>query len=89
MINEDNYRKRRSHPLYSKHLYLEREIINSQKRYEEFIRTVVVCPGVTYGGQQNIFHYLYKMMYQNFEDLPIIEPATNLVPLIYIKDFAE
>lgn len=51
VINEDNYRKRRSHPLYSKHLYLEREIINAQKRNEQFIQTVVVCPGVTYGGQ--------------------------------------
>lgn len=29
------------------------------------------------------------MNYKNLTVLPIIEPASNYIPMIYIKDFAE
>jgi len=63
--------------------------MNAQKRNARFLRTLVICPGITYGGEQDVFHYMYKMAYYGQLDIPIFYPGTNMLPVIYIQDFAK
>lgn len=86
-LTEVNYRKRRPHHCYTQHQFLERELINAQVRHRSFLRTCVLCPGVVYGGEQDIFHYLYKMAYCNKTEVQIFKPGSNTIPVIYLNDF--
>lgn len=83
-----SYRKRKPHPCYTNHLTLERDFMNLAKKYKEIIDSLVVCPGIIYGGKQDIFHFLYKKCYFNNTQLDIFAPGTNYLPLVYIEDFA-
>lgn len=82
-----NYRKRRPHPCFVNHLIMERDFINLQKKFKNLVKSLVVCPGIIYGGRQDIFHFLYKKCYFNNLQLDIFAPANNHLPLIYLEDF--
>jgi adenylate kinase len=58
-----------------------------QNRYNHVIETVVICPGVTFGGAEQTFHYLFKMAYVNMEDIKVYEPGSNVIPSLHIDDF--
>jgi adenylate kinase len=59
-----------------------------QKKYKNSIKTFVVCPGIIYGEEEDIFHYIFKSCYLNSPQVEIFLPASNKLPVIYIHDFA-
>lgn len=87
VLTDSNYRKRRPDSCYVNHLILERDVINLQKKFKNLIETLVICPGIIYGGRQDLFHFLYKKCYFNNIQPDIFLPATNHLPLIYLEDF--
>lgn len=89
ILSEEYYRKRRPHPCFTRQKYLEREVMNAQKRHPKFLQTVVLCPGITYGEEEYILTHLFKQGNLNIYNLSTFAPGTNTIPLIYIHDFAE
>lgn len=87
ILTDSSYRKRRPHPCFVNHMLLETDVINLSKKYKELVSSVVICPGIIYGGRQDIFHFMYKKCYFNNIQIDIFFPATNYLPLIYLEDF--
>lgn len=87
VLSDTNYRKRRPHPCFVNHMLLESEVIKLGRKYSELVSSVVVCPGIIYGGHQDVFRFLFKKCYFNNTPIDIFAPATNLLPLVYIEDF--
>jgi len=57
IMTDLSYRKRRPHPCFNNHLLLERKVMNLQRKYKNSIKSIVLCPGIIYGEEQDIFHY--------------------------------
>lgn len=87
-LTDRNYRKRRPHPCFNQHLLIERRTLNLHKKFKNSIKSFVVCSGIVYGEEQDIFHYIFKRCYFNNQQVEIFLPGSNYLPLIYIKDFA-
>lgn len=87
ILTDSSYRKRRPHPCFVNHMLLETDVINLSRKYKELVSSVVICPGIIYGGRQDIFHFLYKKCYFNNIQIDIFAPATNYLPQIYLEDF--
>lgn len=87
VLTDSSHRKRRPHPCFVNHLILERDVINLQKKHKDQVESLVICPGIIYGGRQEILHFLYKKCYFNNIQLDIFAPGTNFLPLIYLEDF--
>ncbi len=47
----------------------------------------MVCCGLIYGQEENIFHNLFKMAWHNV-DLPVYGNGRNILPTIHINDLA-
>lgn len=86
-LTDSDYRKRRSHPCFMEHMLLEREVMNAQKRHLQSLRTLVVCPGIIYGGKEDILHFIFKKCYFNKIQIETFTPGSNFIPLIYLQDF--
>ncbi|CAO1359963.1 unnamed protein product [Diamesa tonsa] len=86
-LTDADYRKRRSHPCFMEHMLLEREVMNAQKRHIHCLRTLVVCPGIIYGGKEDILHFIFKKCYFNKLQIETFTPGSNFIPLIYLQDF--
>ena len=84
---DSNYRKRRPHPCFNDHLLFERKVMNLQKKFVDSVQSIVVCPGIIYGEEQDIFHYIFKQCYFNHPYVDVFMPAINYLPIIYIHDF--
>ena len=89
VISDSSYRKRKPHPCFTNHFALERDFINLSRKYQETVSSVVICPGIIYGGEQDILHFVYKKSYFNSFHIEIFAPGTNYLPLIYIEDFSK
>ncbi|VDD74387.1 unnamed protein product, partial [Mesocestoides corti] len=50
--------------------------------------TYVIASGVTYGEENDIFHYFFKAGWLNKESLDVIGTGNNIVPSIHVKDLA-
>ena len=50
--------------------------------------TYVVCSGLIYGQEENLFHYLFKAGWHNEPDLPVYGNGKNILPSIHINDLA-
>lgn len=86
-VLEEDYRKRRATPLYVDQKRIERQVIWLNKTCKGRVKAVVICPGVTYGGYNDVFHYLFRNSYYN-KEVPLFNPGTQMTPLIHIEDFA-
>lgn len=89
ITTDRHYRKRRPHPCFNQHLIVERRVLNLQKKYKNPIKSFVVCPGIIYGEEEDIFHYIFKNCYFNNPQTDIFLPGSNKLPMIYIHDFAK
>ncbi|XP_070506915.1 adenylate kinase 7-like [Chironomus tepperi] len=89
IVTDSSYRKRRPHPCFNDHLLLERKVMNLQKKYKDSVKSMVVCPGIIYGEQQDIFHYIFKQCYFNHPYVDVFMPGVNYLPIIYIHDFVK
>lgn len=89
ILTDKSYRKRRSHPCFSQHLMIERKFLNLSKKYGNSVKSFVVCPGIFYGEEEDIFHYIFKNCYFNYPQIDIFLPGSNKLPLIYVHDFVK
>ncbi|XP_041353358.1 adenylate kinase 7-like [Gigantopelta aegis] len=87
-FTEDDYRRRKPHPNFKEHTSAEKTVIKLGKTNKAKLVTYVVCSGLTYGAEENIFHYLFKSAWHNKSQLQCFGNGQNIVPTIHIKDLA-
>lgn len=85
-LHESQYRSRRPHPCYRRHVRLEQEATKLQTKYPHYIRTIIICPGVTFGRGEDTLHYFFKLAFLNKHNIPIYTPGTNNIPLLHVND---
>lgn len=86
-FTEEDFRRRKPHPNYKDHLAAEKTIIKFGKTNKKKLASYVVCSGLTYGQEENIFHYLFKSAWHN-NDLLLFGDGKNVLPSIHILDLA-
>ncbi|PVD26309.1 hypothetical protein C0Q70_13980 [Pomacea canaliculata] len=86
-FTEDDYRRRKPHPNFKEHISAEKTVIKLGKTATKLV-TYVVCTGLTYGEEENIFHYLFKSAWHNAPQLQCFGNGENVVPTIHIQDLA-
>lgn len=86
-FTEEDFRKRKPHPNYKDHLAAEKTVIKYGKTNKKKLATYVVCSGLIYGQEENIFHYLFKAAWHN-QDLTLYGNGKNTLPTIHINDLA-
>ncbi|XP_062595521.1 adenylate kinase 7-like [Saccostrea cucullata] len=87
-FTEDDYRRRKPHPNFKEHISAEKTVIKLGKTNKAKLVTYVVASGLTYGAEENIFHYLFKSAWHNAPYLQCFGGGQNVVPTIHIKDLA-
>jgi len=87
-FTEDDYRRRKPHPNFKEHISAEKTVIKLGKTNKSKLVTYVVASGLTYGAEENIFHYLFKSAWHNAPELLCFGNGQNVVPTIHIKDLA-
>ncbi|GFO41343.1 adenylate kinase 7-like [Plakobranchus ocellatus] len=87
-FTEDDYRRRKPHQNFKEHISAEKTVIKLGKTNKAKLVTYVVCSGLTYGAEENIFHYLFKSAWHNAPQLQCFGEGRNIVPTIHIKDLA-
>lgn len=89
-FTEADYRKRKPHPNYEKHMQCEREVlaVNKVANLKNKLRTLIICCGITYGEEEGPLHYLFKMAWQNAPFLPIFDKGWNKIPLLHVRNLA-
>ncbi|XP_061172744.1 adenylate kinase 7-like [Saccostrea echinata] len=87
-FTEDDYRRRKPHPNFKEHISAEKTVIKLGKTNKAKLVTYVVASGLTYGAEENIFHYLFKSAWHNAPYLQCFGSGQNVVPTIHIKDLA-
>ncbi|XP_059158597.1 adenylate kinase 7-like [Physella acuta] len=87
-FTEDDYRRRKPHPNFKEHISAEKTVIKLGKTNKTKLVTYVVCSGLAYGAEENIFHYLFKSAWHNAAQLQCFGDGKNIVPTIHIKDLA-
>lgn len=85
-FTEDDYRRRKPHPNFKEHISAEKTVIKLGKTNKAKLVTYVVCAGLSYGAEENIFHYLFKSAWHNAPQLQCFGNGANAVPTIHIKD---
>lgn len=88
-LSDKDYRKRRPHPCYRRYLRLEQEVTNLQRKHKDKLDTLVLCPGITFGYEEDILHYFFKMALYNKEEIEIFEPGSNDLPLIHVNELSK
>jgi adenylate kinase len=89
IMTDLSYRKRRPHPCFNDHMLLERKVMNLQKKFKDSVKSIVLCPGIIYGEEQDSFHYIFKQCFFNHPYVDVFMPGVNNLPVIYIHDFIE
>ncbi|XP_049776142.1 adenylate kinase 7-like [Schistocerca cancellata] len=87
-FTENDYRKRKPHPNYKQHIELEHEVVQVGKKFPEKFKTIVIATGVSYGYEEEVLHFLFKMAWHNKPELPVFGSGRNHIPLIHVKDIA-
>ncbi|OWF43656.1 adenylate kinase 7-like [Mizuhopecten yessoensis] len=87
-FTEDDYRRRKPHPNNKEHISAEKTVIKMGKTNKAKLVTYVVASGLTYGAEENIFHYLFKSAWHNAPQLLCFGNGQNVIPTIHIKDLA-
>ncbi|XP_067680599.1 adenylate kinase 7-like [Haliotis asinina] len=87
-FTEDDYRRRKPHPNFKEHISAEKTVIKLGKTNKAKLVTYVICSGLTYGAEENIFHFLFKSAWHNVQQLQCFGNGQNVIPTIHIKDLA-
>lgn len=87
-FTEDDYRRRKPHPNFKEHISAEKTIMKLGKMNKSKLVTYVIASGLTYGGGESIFHYLFKAAWHNAPELQCFGNGQNVVPTIHIRDLA-
>ncbi|NXR93039.1 KAD7 kinase, partial [Hypocryptadius cinnamomeus] len=88
-FNEDDFRKRRSHPGFLDHINAEKHVAKLGKTNKKKFSTYVVASGHQYGAEEGLFHYFFKMCWLGETPaIPVFGDGKNIIPTIHIRDLA-
>ncbi|KAL5008400.1 hypothetical protein ScPMuIL_013981 [Solemya velum] len=87
-FTEDDYRRRKPHPNFKEHISAEKTVLKMGKTNKAKLVTYVVASGLSYGAEENIFHYLFKAAWHNAPHLQCFGNGQNVLPTIHIRDLA-
>lgn len=87
-FTEDDYRRRKPHPNFKEHISAEKLVLKFGKTNKSKLSTYVVASGLTYGYDENIFHYLFKAAWHNEPVLTCYGKGRNIIPTIHVRDLA-
>uniref|UniRef100_A0A8C3N9R1 Uncharacterized protein n=1 Tax=Geospiza parvula TaxID=87175 RepID=A0A8C3N9R1_GEOPR len=88
-FNEEDFRKRRSHPGFVDHINAEKHIAKLGKTNKKKFTTYVVASGHQYGAEEGLFHYFFKMCWLGETPaIPVFGDGKNIIPTIHIRDLA-
>lgn len=88
-FTEEDYRRRRSHPNFSDQIASEKLIIKLGKTDKNKLLTYVVASGLTYGLEEEVFHFFFKAAWHGeMPALPVFGDGQNIVPTVHILDLA-
>eukprot|EP00967_Tisochrysis_lutea_P131232 scaffold227934_cov24-Tisochrysis_lutea.AAC.1 len=84
-LTEDEYKRRRPQVNFKELLALEKLVTKSNR--EGLLRTHVVAAGVTYGGEEDVLHPLFKSAWLS-NPLPLLSlsDGSNVLPTIHVED---
>ncbi|NWY91195.1 KAD7 kinase, partial [Loxia curvirostra] len=88
-FNEEDFRRRRSHPGFLDHINAEKHIAKLGKTNKRKFSTYVVASGHQYGAEEGLFHYFFKMCWLGETPaIPVFGDGRNIIPTIHICDLA-
>ncbi|XP_077394737.1 adenylate kinase 7 isoform X5 [Festucalex cinctus] len=88
-FTDDDFRRRKPHPNFQKHLELEKMVAKIGKMDRALFSTYVVVSGLQYGAGEQIFHLFFKMSWLGQEnEIPVFGEGNNIVPTIHVSDLA-
>ncbi|NWV64658.1 KAD7 kinase, partial [Malurus elegans] len=88
-FNDEDYRKRKSHPSFMDYITAEKLIVKLGKTNKDKFSTYVVAAGHQYGAEEGLFHYFFKMCWLSETPvIPVFEDGNNIVPTIHVRDLA-
>ncbi|NXH40484.1 KAD7 kinase, partial [Dicaeum eximium] len=88
-FNDDDFRKRKSHPSFTDHINAEKHIVKLGKTNKKKFSTYVVASGHPYGAEEGLFHYFFKMCWLGETPaIPVFGDGKNFIPTIHVRDLA-
>ncbi len=87
-FSEDEFRRRRAHPNFKEHHSAEKLITKLGLTDKKKLLTYVVATGLTYGMEENVFHYMFKLAWHNAPEIQVFGKGTNSLPTIHVIDLA-
>ncbi|XP_061552929.1 adenylate kinase 7-like [Phycodurus eques] len=88
-FTDDDFRRRKAHPNFKKHLELEKMVAKMGKMDRALFSTYVVVSGLQYGLGEQVFHLFFKMSWLGQEnEIPVFGEGNNIVPTIHVSDLA-
>ncbi|NXT69283.1 KAD7 kinase, partial [Chaetops frenatus] len=88
-FNDEDFRKRKSHPGFMDFLNAEKYIAKLGKTNKEKFSTYIVASGHQYGAEEGLFHYFFKMCWLGETPaIPVFGDGDNIIPTIHIRDLA-
>ncbi|XP_077411417.1 adenylate kinase 7 isoform X8 [Vanacampus margaritifer] len=88
-FTDDDFRRRKPHPNFQKHLELEKTVAKLGKMDRALFSTYVVVSGLQYGVGEQVFHLFFKMSWLGQEnEIPVFGEGNNIVPTIHVSDLA-
>ncbi|KAM9804437.1 adenylate kinase 7-like [Neosynchiropus ocellatus] len=87
-FTDANYRTRRAHPSFRKHIDLEKKVLKLGKTNKNMFSTCVVASGLQYGMGEQIFNIFFKMSWLAVKEIPVFGEGKNIVPTIHINALA-
>jgi len=87
-ISEEEYRRRKPHPLFKNQLAVEKVIIKLQK--PELLQTYIVNSGVRFGPGCTTFEWILKSAWESEEtSIKLFGDENMIIPTIHIEDLAQ
>ncbi len=87
-FSEDEFRRRRAHPNFKEHHSAEKLITKLGLTNKKKLLTYIVATGLTYGMEENVFHYMFKSAWLNLPEIQVFGKGTNFLPTIHVIDLA-
>ncbi|CAF3681171.1 unnamed protein product [Rotaria sp. Silwood1] len=87
-FSEDEFRRRRAHPNFKEHHSAEKLITKLGLTNKKKLTTYIVATGLTYGMEENVFHYMFKSAWHNASELQVFGKGGNFLPTIHVIDLA-
>ncbi|NXC83958.1 KAD7 kinase, partial [Cercotrichas coryphoeus] len=88
-FNDDDFRKRKSHPSFTAYINAEKHIARLGKTNKKKFLTYIVTSGHQYGAEEGLFHYFFKMCWLGETPaIPVFGDGKNIIPTIHIRDLA-